>query len=82
VALAPDIKVRYKEEMLGTDLSYVRTQLARLTRDEIREAAEANDIHPKTIRRIVSRFTLYPRSDTVGKLALYFRTKEKRRKAA
>jgi hypothetical protein len=66
--------------MLGTELSYVREKLAGCTPEERNALAKVVKVHPKTLRRIVSKKTLAPGSDTVGKIAMHFRTQEKRRK--
>lgn len=67
--------------MLGTELAYVREQLAPLGPSERKKVAESIDVHVKTINRIASRETKYGRTDTIGKIAMYFRTREKRRAA-
>jgi RNA-binding protein YhbY len=41
--------------------------------------AKSIEVHPKTLDRIVSRKTQFGRTDTIGKIAMYFRTKEKRK---
>lgn len=64
-----------------TDLAYVKEQLRRVGPAEWKPIAKAARINVKTIRRIVSDETRGPRSDTVGKIAMYFRTKEKRAEA-
>ena len=66
--------------MLGSELSYVRAQLALHTHAEWKRIAADSGVHFRTVKRIGYREVQYPRSDTVGKLALYFKTKEKRRK--
>jgi hypothetical protein len=40
--------------------------------------AKIAKVHPKTIRRIVSRSTENPSARTVGRLAMHFRTREAR----
>ena len=66
--------------MFVTDLSYVRAQLAGLSPQEMAEVAKKNKLHLKTLRRIEAKTTKGPRSDTIGKLLMYFRTKEQRKK--
>lgn len=66
--------------MLGTDLSYVKEQLARCTLSEWKELASSLGLNLKTIRRIARKEMYYPRADTLGKIALHFRVREKRRK--
>lgn len=63
-----------------TDLAYIKEQLKRVGSSGWGPIAKAARINVKTIRRIVSDETRGPRSDTVGKIAIYFRTKEKRAK--
>lgn len=65
--------------MLGTELAYVRAQLERLGPAERKRVAEDIEVHVKTINRIASRETKYGRTDTIGKIAMYFRTKERRK---
>jgi hypothetical protein len=65
---------------MQTDLSYVKEQLARVGRAGWAEAAKKTGIHPRTVSRIAYDETRAPRSDVVGKLAIHFRTQEKRRK--
>lgn len=67
--------------MLGTELSYVRAQLQGLDAAARKLVAEDLDLHVKTLNRLASRETKYGRTDTVGKLAMYFRIREKRRAA-
>lgn len=64
--------------MIGTELVYVRERLKRCSPTERRAAAKAAKVHEKTIRRIVDRETENPSSVTVGRLAIHFRTREKR----
>lgn len=65
--------------MIGTELAYVREKLKRLSPSEMNELAKIVDVHPKTVRRISDRRTKAPRSDVIGKMAIHFRTQEKRR---
>ena len=65
--------------MLGTELAYVRAQLAPLDAAARKAAATSIGIHPKTLNRIADRKTKFGRTDTIGKIAMYFRTKEKRK---
>lgn len=67
--------------VFATDLSYVRFQLGRLDPAGLKEVAAKHDVHPKTLRRFVSKATML-RSDTMSRLALYFRTIERRQKRA
>lgn len=67
--------------MLGSELSYVRDQLGRHTHSEWKVISDRSGVSFRTVKRIGYRETKYPRSDAVGKLALYFRTREKRRAA-
>lgn len=63
--------------MLGTELSYVRQQLLLLTPAGRKIVAELLHLHPKTLNRLANKQTK-GRGDTLGKIAMYFRTKEKR----
>ncbi len=76
--LRSDKKVCIRWFMFVTDLSYVRQQLQRCSPEEMNAIAKAIRVHEKTVRRISDKRTLAPRSDTVGKLVMYFRTKEAR----
>lgn len=82
MALTRDKKVPQNDEMLGTELAYVRDQLARLAPDQRTPVAKAIGISPKTLRRIASRETQFGRTDTIGKIAMYFRTRAKRGRTA
>lgn len=73
-----DADVPMIREMLGTELAYVRERLRRCTAEERGAAAKAAKVHPKTIRRIADRKTENPSAVTVGRLALHFRTRDKR----
>ena len=64
--------------MIGTELAYVKTHLALCTREEIAALAKKIGKQPVTLERIVNGKTRFPRSDITGKLALHFRTQEKR----
>ena len=64
--------------MLGTELSYVRERLVKCSKEERDQLAHMIGAHPKTLKRIAERYTKAPRSDIVGKLAMHFRTREKR----
>jgi hypothetical protein len=66
---------------MTTDLTYVKAQLDRLGHSGWHEVSKGAKVPMRTIKRIGYRETPSPRSDTVGKLAMYFRTKEKRRSA-
>lgn len=65
-----------------TDLAYVKAELAKLGHAGWSAVSKGAEVPMRTIKRIGYGETDFPRSDTVGKLAIYFRTKEKRRKAA
>jgi hypothetical protein len=73
-------KVPQNTAMLGSELAYVRAQLAPLDATERKEISARIGVHEKTLKRIASRETKYGRTDTVGKIALYFRTREKRKR--
>lgn len=65
--------------MFATDLAYVRHHLSLLTTSETREVAKKTKIHPKTLKRIATKKTPSPRSDTIGKLAIHLKTVERRK---
>lgn len=67
--------------MLGSELTYVRAQLAPLGSAERKIVSARVGVHPKTLSRIASKKTKFGRTDTIGKIAMYFRTREKRRAA-
>jgi hypothetical protein len=77
----PKSPSEYALDMFTTDLSYVRDQLGKLTPTERSQVAKKNKLHPKTLRRILGKKTKGPRSDTIGKLLMHFRTQEQRRRA-
>lgn len=64
--------------MLGSELAYVRSQLKKLGPADRKRAAESVGAHVKTLNRLASKETKFGRTDTVGKLAMYFRTQERR----
>lgn len=76
--MTTDIKVHKNLEMLGTELAYVRAQLAPLGPDERLAVSKRVGVHVKTLNRIASKETKFGRTDTIGKIAMYFRTREKR----
>lgn len=63
-----------------TDLAYVKENLRQLGHAGWHEVSRGAGVPMRTIKRIGYAETPSPRSDTVGKLAVYFRTREKRRK--
>ena len=62
-----------------TELAYVKERLKGVTRDVWRDCSKKTKVPFRTIARIGYSETPSPRSDTVGKIAMYFRTKEKRK---
>jgi len=64
--------------MFATDVSYVRDQLKRCSPEELNAAAKVADVHLKTLQRILKRKDVGTRAITISKLALHFRTREKR----
>jgi hypothetical protein len=64
--------------MLGSELAYVREKLSRTTAAERKEIAKSLGMSGKTLSRLASKETKYGRTDTVGKLALHFRTRDRR----
>jgi hypothetical protein len=67
-------------ERVQSELSYVKGELKRLGHAGWWAVSEGAGVPMRTIKRIGYEETAAPRSDTVGKLALYFKTREKRRK--
>lgn len=67
---------------MQTELSYVREKLAAAPRSEWRLIEAKHKISGRTLSRIINPRALKkaPRSDTVGKIALWFKTKEERAK--
>jgi hypothetical protein len=65
--------------VIGQELAYVRAQLGRKTPEELKDIAKATKLNVKTLNRLRSKKTKYGRTDTVGKLAMHFRTKERRK---
>lgn len=64
--------------MLESELSYVRRCLALCGHAEWEKIAKAARVNFRTVKRIGYKEVRYPRSDSIGKLAMHFRTKEKR----
>lgn len=71
----------FRMAAMQTELSYVRERLNAIPRSVWREISLECDVSEKTLSRMAKagRLKKGPRSDNVGKVALYFRTKEKRR---
>lgn len=82
MALTADMRVPQNALMLGTELAYVRKQLKRCSAEEREAARKAAKVHVKTLRRIAARETENPSALTVGRLALHFKTREKRQEIA
>ena len=61
--------------MVGSELSYVREQLARRKHSQWKALSEETGVPFRTVKRIGYGEVQYPRSDTIGKLAIYFRRK-------
>lgn len=68
--------------MIGAELAYVRAKLEPLDAAARKAAADSIGVHVKTLNRLVSHKTKFGRTDTIGKIAMYFRTRERRRRAA
>lgn len=66
--------------MFGAELAYVRAQLLKLTPSQRREVAAAIKVNPVTLKRLARKETKFGRTDTIGNLSMYFRTREKRGK--
>lgn len=64
--------------MLGSELAYVREKLKKLPPAERKRVSDFVGIHVKTLNRLASKETKYGRTDTVGKLAVYFRSMDSR----
>lgn len=62
-----------------SQLRYVQEQLGRLTFSEWRAVADGSDVPFSTVRKVGEGRTKNPRSQTVDKIAAYFRVREKRR---
>ena len=75
MALTWDRKVLHNSSMVGSELSYVREQLARRNHAQWKVVAEKTGVNFRTVKRIGYKEIEYPRSDTIGKLAIYFRSK-------
>ena len=67
--------------MVGSDLAYVRAQLRPLGPEERRTISDSIGVHIKTLKRIASKETKYGRTDTISKIAMYFRAHKRRRAA-
>jgi hypothetical protein len=65
-----------------TDLSYIKEKLLELGHSGWKEVSKGSGVPFRTIKRIGYNETPTFRSDTVGKLAIYFRFKEKRKQAS
>lgn len=63
-----------------TELSYVKEQLQRVGHSGWMAVQGGSGVPMRTIKRIAYGETKAPRSDNVGKIAMYFRTKEKRKR--
>lgn len=63
---------------MTTDLSYVKEKLALVGHKGWHAVHKGSGVPARTIRRIAYGETKAPRSDNVGKLAIWFRTQEKR----
>lgn len=62
-----------------TDQAYVQEQLDRIGHAGWGEVSKRTRIPMRTIKRVGYRENVSFRSDTIGKLAIYFRTRDKRR---
>ena len=65
--------------MIGSELAFVRAQLKKRSPAELRAFAHEIGVHEKTLKRLASKETKYGRTDTVGRIAMYFRIKERRK---
>ena len=64
--------------MVGSDLAYVRAQLRPLGPEERRMISDCIGVHIKTLKRIASKETKFGRTDTISKIAMYFRSQEQK----
>jgi hypothetical protein len=62
-------------------LAYVKDQLARVGYSGWTAVSKGSGVPLSTIKKVGYGSTKHSRSDTIGKLALYFQTKQKRRAA-
>jgi hypothetical protein len=67
-------------DLMFSQLAYVRDQLNRVKFAGWREVSRGSGVPLSTIKKIGYGITEFPRSDTADKLAMYFKTKEKRRR--
>jgi hypothetical protein len=65
--------------LMFSQLAYVRDQLSKVKFSGWREVSKGSGVPLSTIKKIGYGITEFPRSDTADKLAMYFRTREKRR---
>lgn len=63
-----------------TDLAYVREELAKVGHKGWRQVADRSDVPLRTIKRVAYRENKDFRASTISRLAVYFRTVEKRGK--
>jgi len=61
--------------MVGSELEYVRDQLSRRKHAQWKVIAEQSGVPFRTVKRIGYGEVAYPRSDTIGKLALFLKRK-------
>ena len=62
-------------------LAYVKDQLARVGYSGWADVSKGSGVPLSTVKKVGYGTTKHSRSDTIGKLALYFQTKQKRRAA-
>lgn len=65
-----------------TELGYVKEQLKRIGHAGWQDVFRGTGVPIRTIKRIAYDETKAPGSDTIGKIAIFFRTREKRRRDA
>lgn len=63
-----------------TDLAYVREELAKIGHSGWLQVANRSEVPLRTIKRVAYRENKDFKASTISKLAIYFRTQEKRRK--
>ena len=79
--MTQDKTVPHYYGMLSSDLAFVRARLEPLGPAERKAVSASVGCNVKTLNRIASQETKHGRTDTIGKIAMYFRA-NKRRKAA
>lgn len=66
--------------VMFNQVTYVKEQLARVGYSGWPEVSKGSGVPVSTIKKIGYGSTKHSRADTIGKLALYFQTKQRRGK--